>query len=99
MNTRAIRFRLLVSAVALISVLAAAPDAMAQDKGTLDPKPLPPLANPNDPHLAAKQLFGRKMLPTEGAPRVIGFYAKGCIAGAEELPITGPNMRRMMPPA
>jgi penicillin-insensitive murein endopeptidase len=95
MNTRAIRFRLLVSAIALISVLAAAPDAMAQDKGTLDPKPLPPLANPNDPHLAAKQLFGRKMLPTEGAPRVIGFYAKGCIAGAEELPITGPTWQVM----
>ena len=58
-------------------------------------KPLPPLANPNDPHLAAKQLFGRKTLPTAGAPRVIGFYAKGCIAGAEALPINGPTWQVM----
>jgi penicillin-insensitive murein endopeptidase len=95
MNTSAIPSRLLVSAVAATIVLAAMLPACAQDKGTLDPKPLPPLANPNDPHLAAKQLFGRKMLPTAGAPRVIGFYAKGCIAGAEELPITGPTWQVM----
>jgi penicillin-insensitive murein endopeptidase len=63
--------------------------ALAQDKGTLDPTPLLPLANPNDPHLAAKELFGRKTLPAPMAVRSIGFYAKGCLAGAQALPING----------
>ena len=57
--------------------------ALAQDKGSVDPKPLPPLANPDDPKLGAKELFGRKVLPAAMPTRVIGFYAKGCIAGAE----------------
>ena len=34
--------------------------ALAQDKGTVNPKPLPPLANPDDPKNPAKELFGRK---------------------------------------
>ena len=89
---RAILLLLLVSAIAVLS--GPAPDAFAQDKGTLDPKPLPPLANPNDPTLAAKQLFGRKALPAAG-DRVIGFYAKGCIAGAEALPINGDTWQVM----
>ena len=37
--------------------------ALAQDKGTVDPQPLPPLANPNDPKLPARELFGRKLTP------------------------------------
>ena len=49
---------------ALILMIAAnATSALAQDKGTVNPKPLPPLANPNDPHIGAKELFGRKVLP------------------------------------
>src|SRR3954471_17583376 len=61
----------------------------AQDKGTVDPKPLPPLANPNDPKVGARELFGRKVLPAKMPTQVVGFYAKGCIAGAEALPING----------
>ena len=34
--------------------------ALAQDKGTVNPKPLPPLANPDDPKTPAKELFGRR---------------------------------------
>jgi penicillin-insensitive murein DD-endopeptidase len=49
----------------------------AQDLGTLEPKPLPPLANPNDPNLPAKELFGRKPDPVALPPHSIGFYAKG----------------------
>ncbi|SDT36266.1 penicillin-insensitive murein endopeptidase [Bradyrhizobium canariense] len=83
----------------MLLLLAAAPGgvtaALAQDKGTVDPKPLPPLANPNDPKLAAKELFGRKLLPTAGSPRVIGFYANGCIAGADRLPINGDTWQVM----
>src|ERR1700716_4619964 len=69
--------------------------ALAQEKGSADPKPSPPLANPNDPKLGAKELFGRKMLPAAMPTRVVGFYAKGCIAGAEALPINGETWQVM----
>src|SRR5438128_9420589 len=79
----------------LLSIVIHAMSASAQDKGTVDAKPLPPLANPNDPKVGAKELFGRKILPAAMPTRVIGFYAKGCIAGAEELPITGSTWQVM----
>ena len=63
--------------------------ALAQDKGSVNPKPLPPLANPKDPKIGARELFARKVLPAAMPPRVIGFYAHGCIAGAQPLPING----------
>src|SRR5215213_5749769 len=69
--------------------LLAAPIAVAQDRGTVDPKPLPPLANPNDPATPAKELFGRKPNPASLAARSIGFYSKGCLAGADALPVDG----------
>ncbi len=61
----------------------------AQEKGTLNPQPLPPLADPADPRVPAKQLFGRALEPAELQARSIGFYARGCLAGAEALPING----------
>ena len=69
--------------------------ALAQDKGSVDPKPLLPLTNPNDPKLGAKELFGRKILPAAMPTQVIGFYSKGCIAGAQPLPINGPTWQVM----
>src|ERR1700735_424581 len=69
--------------------------AIAQDKGSVDPKPLPPLANPNDPKLAAKELFGRKSHPSATPTRVLGSSSKGCIAGAEALPINGDTWQVM----
>jgi penicillin-insensitive murein endopeptidase len=79
----------------LSAALASAPGALAQDKGSVDPKPLPPLANPKDPKLAAKELFARKVLPAAMAARVIGGYAAGCVAGAEQMPITGDTWQVM----
>jgi penicillin-insensitive murein endopeptidase len=78
----------------LLVTLAVAP-AVAQDKGTLDPQPLPPLDHPNDPKTPAKQLFGRKTQPTSDKAYVYGFYAHGCIASAEALPIDGPTWQVM----
>jgi penicillin-insensitive murein DD-endopeptidase len=69
--------------------LAAASSAHAQDLGTLDPKPLPPLANPADPRLPAKEVFGRALTPVEAQARSIGFYSRGCLAGAKALPVDG----------
>ncbi len=79
----------------LLAVAATLATALAQDKGTLDPRPLPPLPHPDDPALPAKQLFGRKMTPSAQKPRAIGFYAKGCLAGAEALPANGPHWQVM----
>ena len=60
----------------LLSVVLSASPTLAQDKGTVDPKPLPPIANPKDPRLGAKELFARKYLPAAAEkPRVVGFYA------------------------
>ena len=90
MNPRLILIPLLVSAAVL-----GAGTACAQDKGSVDPKPLPPLAKPNDPKIGAKELFARKLLPAAMPPRVIGFYTKGCLAGGEALPITGDTWQVM----
>jgi len=86
--------RHLIVALLLLSA-AGATGAVAQDKGSIDPKPLPPLANPGDPKLGAKELFARKLLPAAMPTRVIGSYAKGCIAGAEQMPLNGDTWQVM----
>jgi penicillin-insensitive murein endopeptidase len=79
----------------LLVVLAGCPTAAAQDIGTLNPKPLPPIANPNDPATPAKDLFGRKTEPAPLAARAIGYYTGGCLAGAVALPINGKTWQVM----
>jgi len=89
MNLRA--FLLLLISAAVVSATA----APAQDKGSVDPKPLPALANPNDPKIGARELFARKLLPAAMPTRVIGSYVRGCIAGAEQMPINGDDWQVM----
>lgn len=43
----------------------------------------------------AKELFGAKKLPAHLQARVIGFYARGCLAGATALPINGKTWQVM----
>ena len=43
----------------------------------------------------AKQAFGGVKLPSSGSAQSIGFYSKGCLAGAKQLPIDGPNWQVM----
>src|SRR6202040_157124 len=91
--------------VCLLAVLflAAASSPVAQEKhlidpmlpGSLDPKPLPPLKNPDAPSIPAKELFARKSTPFPGPPRSIGGAFNGCLAGAESLSITGPAWQVM----
>lgn len=69
--------------------------ATAQEKGSVNPKPLPPLAHPNDPATPAKQLFGRADRPASLAARSIGFYSRGCLAGAVALPVNGETWQVM----
>src|SRR6516162_491999 len=91
--------------ICLLAVLflAAASSAVAQEKhlidpmlpGSLNPKPLPPLKNPDAPSIPAKELFARKSTPFPGPPRSIGGDFNGCLVGAESLPITGPTWQVM----
>ena len=84
------RFSLSLLIVAMLTT-----SALAQDKGTLEPRVLPPLANPQDPKTPARDLFGRKTVARTATPHVIGFYSKGCIDGAKALPINGETWQVM----
>jgi penicillin-insensitive murein endopeptidase len=81
----------------LILLIAFCGGAAAQELGTMDPKPLPPLAHPDDPRTPARELFGRMTVPAKMAARSIGFYTRGCLAGGVALPINGPTWQVMRP--
>jgi penicillin-insensitive murein endopeptidase len=81
--------------LAIAMAVAAAPGALAQTVGTTEPQPLPPLARPDDPATPAKELFGRKTQPLPLAARSIGFYTRGCLAGAVALPVNGETWQVM----
>jgi len=48
---------------------------------------------PSDP--LANKLFGAHQLSSQQKPKVFGYYAKGCLAGAQQLPETGPSWQAM----
>jgi penicillin-insensitive murein DD-endopeptidase len=75
--------------------LVAADLAATQDLGSVNPEPLPALPHPNDPATPAKELFGRKAAPAPIAARTIGFYSRGCLAGAKALPLDGETWQVM----
>ncbi|MBA4791053.1 MAG: penicillin-insensitive murein endopeptidase [Rhizobiales bacterium] len=83
MRASAFAFLILLSA----SALAAAGPARAQDAGASRETAGPP----------AKELFGAAATPAPLAARSIGFYSKGCLAGAEALPVTAPGAGRAGP--
>lgn len=85
-----------LSCLAAVMIGHACP-AAAQDRGSVNPKPLPPLANPADPSTPAKALFGRVTGPTGGAPQAYGSYAKGCFSGGEALALDGATWQVMRP--
>jgi penicillin-insensitive murein DD-endopeptidase len=86
-----------VTSRTLVLLLAGHTAAAAQDIGTLNPQPLPPLKSPNDPKTPAKDLFGRKTTPAPLKARSIGYYTHGCLAGAVALPISGKTWQVMRP--
>jgi len=43
----------------------------------------------------AKDVFGAAPGPTGGRPVAIGFYSKGCVSGAVQLPESGPSWQAM----
>ena len=70
---------------------------LAQDKGTATPAALPPLENPGNANTPAKALFGRATQAAPLEPEPIGFYSRGCLAGAQALPFDGPQWQAMRP--
>jgi len=79
----------------LALLLAGCAVAAAQDIGTLNPQPLPPLAHPNDPKTPAKDLFARKTTAAPLEARSIGYYTHGCLAGGVALPVNGETWQVM----
>ena len=57
--------------------------------------PEPVIATSGNSNAVAKQLFGAKKEASAQRPGPLGSYAKGCIAGAAELPETGPTWQAM----
>lgn len=87
--------RLAWAAGALLGGLALGAPALAQDV-TPPGFHLPALRNVT-PLTPAKQLFGRQSVPAALPQQAIGFYSKGCLAGATELPPTGATWQVMRP--
>ncbi len=92
-SARRLLWRFVLPGLAIATIATSV--ATAQDKGTVNPKPLPPLANPDDPKTPAKELFGRRATAAPLQARSIGFYAKGCLAGAVAMPINGKTWQVM----
>lgn len=59
------------------------------------PAPTPVSAETDISKIPAKNLFGGVKLPANLPPMPIGTYALGCLAGAQQLPITGPAWQVM----
>jgi penicillin-insensitive murein endopeptidase len=75
----------LAALAALAVLMAPVSQAAARDAQASAPSPDAP----------AKELFGAKKLPASLKARSIGFYAKGCLAGAVALPINGATWQVM----
>jgi penicillin-insensitive murein endopeptidase len=50
---------------------------------------------PPSPNAVAKEVFGRAKQAADLAPRAIGFYSRGCLAGARALPVNGATWQVM----
>src|SRR5215468_7934219 len=87
----------IVFVVAMVGTLAV---AHAQTPVAAAPAPLPPekpamTEQEKEKKLSAKQLFGAKQLPSLGKAVAIGYYPRGCLAGAVEFPANGPTWQVM----
>jgi penicillin-insensitive murein endopeptidase len=82
-------------ALVILSLACASPSA-AQTNTAPAPKPAKAVPAPaGKPEAPAKELFGRKSAPAPLQARAIGFYARGCLAGATALPIDGKTWQVM----
>jgi penicillin-insensitive murein DD-endopeptidase len=84
--------RLCAALLSLVAIGVATP-AVAQDV-TPAGFGLAPLASVT-PSTPAKELFGRVSTPADLGARSLGFYAKGCLSGAQALPVSGTTWQVM----
>jgi penicillin-insensitive murein endopeptidase len=82
------------TAIALSAPLAADTSGAASKTSSAKARPKKPLVKA-PPEPPAKQLFGAAGAPAPLAARSIGFYARGCLAGAKPLAIDGPAWQAM----
>ena len=66
----------------------AVPAAKGSDKKAADKKE-------KKPKVLARDLFGKKPTAAALAPRALGWYSKGCLAGGVHLADTGPDWQAM----
>jgi penicillin-insensitive murein endopeptidase len=87
-----------LAAFLLVSLVSCLP-AAAQDTDPIpaaDAATLAAIANQTINSIPAKKLFGAQKTPAASmAARSFGTYARGCLAGAEALPINGPAWQVM----
>ena len=89
------------SILATVAVLLAVVPALAETTAPApDPQvasiaPLQQPATENIFHVAAKKLFGGEKTPAQLKPAAIGSYALGCLAGGQQLPVTGDTWQVM----
>ncbi|MEQ1714296.1 MAG: penicillin-insensitive murein endopeptidase, partial [Hyphomicrobium sp.] len=78
---------------------AVAPPVVAASPATVAPAAIapaaPPAAPPAPPQPPAKALFGAMTAPAQLEARALGFYSRGCLAGARALPVDGPAWQTM----
>lgn len=89
---------LALSAAARAQTAVAPPVAPAVAAPVVPAVPPPPTAKPPTPKkplIPAKILFGAAKTPASLEARAIGFYSKGCLAGAKAVPIDGPAWQVM----
>jgi penicillin-insensitive murein DD-endopeptidase len=76
------------------------PDAIPEAPSAPQPGVAPPTApaagaTPKKQPVAAKVLFGAVKTPAPMEARAVGFYSKGCLAGATAVPVDGPAWQVM----
>ncbi len=82
------QFHKLFAAIAFSVLLGCSLTAFAQSAS--DQAKLAAMASPDLKTTPAKTIFGAEKLPAALPSRAIGSYAKGCLSGAQALPLTGP---------
>ncbi len=86
-------------AALLLVLILSPPAAAAEDAGGLPPAnsaTLAEIANRAINEIPAKKLFGAQKTPALSmAARSFGTYARGCLAGAQALPVDGPAWQVM----
>lgn len=87
-------FRLAIFAAAAAILLHAAAPVHAQDTQTEEMERRAKILA-TAPSTAAKVLFGKQQTAAPLSPRSIGGFARGCMAGAQALPVDGANWQVM----